>query len=221
MSRFLTFLAVALGWATWATLFKAGLLHAAFFQAATDTLIVPRTWASVRLACWYAVPLLTIVLAHELGHWVTARKFKVQTHGIYLLPWPFHGASLFGALGACVIRESSTPTQRWWIAFAGPLAGFLVTIPCLVLGLAWSPVVYGHLMSEVEPFSIMRMIAGKAPTAWHPLATAGYMGLCLTAINLAPIPGLDGWAMLRSVKVAKPPTWALASWAWLCLLCWV
>ncbi len=89
----------------------------------------------------FAVALLAILLAHEMGHFVLARKHGVDASWPFFIPAPM--LSFIGTLGA-VIRLRSLPRSRRAlidIAVAGPLAGFLVTLPVIAIGLSISPIV--------------------------------------------------------------------------------
>lgn len=101
----------------------------------------PATAARLPRAVSFASSLLAILLAHEMGHFLLARRHNVDASWPFFIPAP--GLSLIGTLGA-VIRLRQLPRSRRAlvdIAAAGPLAGFAVTLPVLALGLHWSRVV--------------------------------------------------------------------------------
>jgi len=108
----------------------------------TDTQLPPPTQAeAVRHGLAFSGTLLAILLAHEMGHFLLARKHGVDATWPFFIPAPL--LSLIGTLGA-VIRLRSTPRTRSAlvdIGAAGPIAGFLVTIPVLVIGLRLSTIV--------------------------------------------------------------------------------
>jgi len=120
---------------TFASAFMAG-------SALNDTQLPEPT----RLEMWhhglgFSLALLLIMLSHEMGHFLLARRHKVDATWPFFIPAPL--LSVIGTLGA-VIRLRSLPRTRTAlldIGAAGPIAGFLVTIPVLVLGLKWSTVV--------------------------------------------------------------------------------
>jgi len=99
-------------------------------------------WARLMLAGWpFALSMLGILLAHELGHYIAARLHKVAVTLPYFLPLPYP-LSPFGTLGA-FIQLKAPPTNRRVlldIGIAGPLAGFVVAVPVLIYGLLTSPV---------------------------------------------------------------------------------
>jgi membrane-associated protease RseP (regulator of RpoE activity) len=108
----------------------------------TDTQLPPPTQAeAIRHGIAFSGALLAILLAHEMGHFLLARKHGVDATWPFFIPAPL--LSLIGTLGA-VIRLRSTPRTRRAlvdIGAAGPIAGFLVTIPVLVIGLRLSTIV--------------------------------------------------------------------------------
>jgi membrane-associated protease RseP (regulator of RpoE activity) len=108
----------------------------------TDTQLPPPTQPeAIRHGIAFSGALLAILLAHEMGHFLLARKHGVDATWPFFIPAPL--LSLIGTLGA-VIRLRSTPRTRRAlvdIGAAGPIAGFLVTIPVLVIGLRLSTVV--------------------------------------------------------------------------------
>lgn len=93
---------------------------------------------TIPLAVLYAGSLLSILLAHELGHYFFARKHKTDVTLPYFIPLPFPGS--FGTLGA-FIRLKSPPKNRRVlldIGLAGPIAGLVLAIPILLVGLSLS-----------------------------------------------------------------------------------
>src|SRR5512134_3447334 len=86
----------------------------------------------------FAASLVAILFAHEMGHYVAARRHGVVTTLPYFIPVPF-GA---GTLGAVIKMRSAIPSRRAAldIAAAGPLAGLALALPLLVWGLAHSEV---------------------------------------------------------------------------------
>lgn len=186
----------------------------------------------------FAVALMTILLAHEMGHFIVARRHGFSLSLPYFLPFP----SAFGTFGA-IIRLRSLPANRTALlemGAAGPLAGFFVAVIVIALGLPgtvehavpemvwtasladlaapvaepgalllWINNVLSHIVPEVPPGGVQLMIManplvmdllgtlvlGHVPGRYatlDPLATAGWVGCLLTAINLLPIGQLDG-----------------------------
>ena len=151
---------------------------------------------------WYSAAILGILGAHEMGHYVACRYYRVDASLPYFLPAPF---LLTGTLGAFIRIRQPIPNKRqlFDIGIAGPIAGFLVAIPVLILGVSLSHVVRippGFQGLELgEPLllkGLMWINFGLPPDGYsvnlHPTAFAGWFGLLATALNLFPLGQLDG-----------------------------
>lgn len=152
----------------------------------------------------FAFTLLAILGTHEFGHYFTARHYGASVSLPFFIPAP-PPIFLFGTMGA-VIRMRSPARDRnslFDIAVAGPLAGLVVAIPALLLGLSWSRV--GMVLPEHTGITfgdsiLMRgltwLVFGPIPQGMdvfvHPVALAGWVGLFVTALNLFPVGQLDG-----------------------------
>lgn len=150
----------------------------------------------------YALPLMAILLCHELGHYVAARIHGVDASPPYFIPLPKF--SLFGTMGAVInMRERIRSRNALLdVGAAGPLAGLAVAIPVVVIGLATSPVgrVSGSLVSQ-EGESLLYLLLKRAvigriargeDVQLNSIGFAGWVGLFVTALNLLPIGQLDG-----------------------------
>jgi membrane-associated protease RseP (regulator of RpoE activity) len=166
------------------------------------TLLLLLTFGSTWLVAGpaYAVTVIGILGAHELGHYFACRYYDVDASLPYFLPFPL---SLFGTLGAVIRIREPIPTKPMLfdIGIAGPIAGFLVTVPALLLGIAMSQVI------PIEPggiwFGEPLLIKAAAYVIWGPLpadhtlamssvAYAAWFGMLATALNLFPVGQLDG-----------------------------
>ena len=149
----------------------------------------------------FALTLLLILGTHELGHYLTARKHNVDATLPYFIPAP----TFIGTFGAFIKMKSPIVDKRALleIGAAGPIAGFIVTIPALIYGLSISEVVStAGLEGSIQlGDSLIMWLASNAmfpdlqPTQdvmLHPVAFAGWIGLLVTALNLLPIGQLDG-----------------------------
>jgi len=151
----------------------------------------------------FAFTLLAILGTHEFGHYFTARYHGASVSLPFFIPAP-PPFFLFGTMGA-VIRMRSPARDRnslFDIAVAGPLAGLVVAVPALLLGLTWSHV--GKLPEQggltFGDSLLMRaltwLVFGSIPPGMdvfvHPVALAGWVGLFVTALNLFPVGQLDG-----------------------------
>jgi membrane-associated protease RseP (regulator of RpoE activity) len=154
---------------TFASAFIAG-------SALNDTqLPEPTTRQMIRHGLGFSAALLFIMLSHEMGHFLLARRHKVDATWPFFIPAPL--LSIIGTLGA-VIRLRSLPRTRTAlldIGAAGPIAGFVATIPVLVLGLKLSTVV----PAEPEPLRWSLFEAGLTwfrTGNWPPLREAFDLG---------------------------------------------
>lgn len=149
----------------------------------------------------FAVPLLAILVAHESGHYIAARIHRVPASLPYFIPLPV--LSPFGTMGA-IIGMSGRIRSRVAlldIGAAGPLAGMLVALPVLAIGLSQSPIAQNPEHYTLEGQSLLyalmkRLFAGPIPEGADvqigPTAMAGWVGLLITMINLLPWGQLDG-----------------------------
>ncbi len=150
----------------------------------------------------FAATLLTILGVHEFGHYFTARHYRASVSLPYFIPAP-PPLFLFGTLGA-IIRMRSPARDRnalFDIAAAGPLAGLVVAIPAMILGLQWSTVMPAHPGLLLFGDSLLRRVFvywkfGSIPDGMvvftHPIADAAWAGFFVTALNLFPVGQLDG-----------------------------
>ncbi len=151
----------------------------------------------------YAAVLMTILLCHEMGHYLQARRYRVPATLPYFIPLPLPP---FGTMGA-VIRMNNVGADRrelFDIGVTGPLAGLVVAIPATLWGLAHSQVVRTAAVRDSSIrlgdsllFSgLSHLMVGPVPAGsdlmLHPVAFAGWAGLFVTALNLLPIGQLDG-----------------------------
>jgi membrane-associated protease RseP (regulator of RpoE activity) len=151
---------------------------------------------------WYSLTLLGILGAHELGHYLACRYYRISASLPYFLPAPF---PLTGTVGAFIrIRQPITTKPALFdVGVAGPFAGFLVAIPALFVGLALSNA--APLPSEFSGAELGEPLLFKfaAWVVWgdipenlslnlHPMAFAAWFGLLATALNLFPIGQFDG-----------------------------
>jgi membrane-associated protease RseP (regulator of RpoE activity) len=155
---------------------------------------------------WFAVPALLILGAHEFGHYFACRYYGVSSSLPYFLPlWIPAPVPQFGTLGAVIrIREPiRLKRQLFDIGIAGPLAGFLVLVPVLLIGLGQSRVVplpddfRGFEFGEPLLFRFFSWLRfGSIPDGYsvqlHPMGWAAWFGMLATALNLTPIGQLDG-----------------------------
>jgi membrane-associated protease RseP (regulator of RpoE activity) len=158
-------------------------------------------WSAVLPALWAGLPfagtLLFILGVHEMGHYVAARLHGVNVTLPYFIPVPFLGLGTFGAF----IQMKSPVENRkalFDVGVAGPLAGFVVALPLMVIGLLQSHVVVRTSVGVGSSLLLRGLAAIILPhsanqaIALSPMAFAAWFGLLVTAINLLPMGQLDG-----------------------------
>jgi len=169
----------------------------------------------------YSAAIMTILLTHELGHYLQAVRYRVPASLPYFIPFP---AGPIGTMGAVITMRGGMGNRRslFDIGISGPLAGLVPTLICCVWGLANAQIVdqaAGRAFVELgDPLILrwlIRLIVG--PIGEHQTVTldavgyAGWVGLLITSLNLIPIGQLDGghilYALLR--KRAHVVAWLL------------
>jgi membrane-associated protease RseP (regulator of RpoE activity) len=182
---------------------QVGGVHYAFFQAAFQQLIPRIPIGLLQLhGLWYSLSVLAILGCHELGHYFACRYYRVDASRPYFLPMPWLPT---GTLGAFISIRTPIPGKRalFDIGIAGPIAGFLVAVPVLLIGMHLSTVVRVPLNVPVdelgEPLlfkAVEWLTFGNIPDGYsvnmHPMAFAAWFGMLATALNLFPMGQLDG-----------------------------
>jgi len=178
-----------------------GALHYAGFRAGFGPATPAFTFSLFLHGLWYSGTILAILGCHELGHYYACRYYRVDASLPYFLPAPI----LTGTLGAFIRIRDPIRSKRMLfdIGVAGPLAGFVIAVPALVVGLMLSnlaplpPTFNGLALGEPLLFKgAAWLIWGAEPKGYalnlHPMAFAAWFGLLATALNLFPIGQLDG-----------------------------
>ena len=174
----------------------------------------------------FAFTILLILLAHEMGHYLTCRYYDIDATLPYVIPAPpfivlatgtIVPFMIFGTFGAVIKIRSRFPDRRqlFDVGIAGPLAGFVFIIPALIIGLRLStehaiayPVQGTWEFGEPLIFRLatMAFFPGEADAAinLHPIGWAAWFGMIATSINLLPIGQLDGGHMVYGLFGARP-----------------
>ena len=164
--------------------------------------LVGFTWEAMRQGLWYSVPVLTILSAHEFGHYFACRAHNVDATLPYFIPAPI---PLTGTLGAVIRIREAFPSKRelFDIGVAGPIAGFVALLPFLVWGMWLSDAgplptdgtttYFGEplLWKALEWLRFGTLPAGS-DSFIHPMGFAAWWGMLATALNLLPFGQLDG-----------------------------
>ncbi|HEY6090795.1 MAG TPA: site-2 protease family protein [Gemmatimonadales bacterium] len=181
----------------------------------------PAAWSPMFFQGWvggfaFSLPLMAILLCHELGHYLTARRYQVNVSPPHFLPGPPMPIGI-GTFGAFIRLRTILNDRRQLldIGAAGPIAGFVVALPVLWIGLAHShpmmdPSLSGAAMHIDTGWGVWPL--GESVLTWllrhglhltssvrlSPLAFAGWIGMLVTMLNLLPIAQLDGGHILYS-----------------------
>jgi membrane-associated protease RseP (regulator of RpoE activity) len=170
--------------------------------------LVPLLYAGIP----FAGTLLFILGVHEMGHYVAARRHGVQVTLPFFIPVPFIG---LGTLGAFIQLKSPVENRKalFDVGVAGPLAGFVVAVPLMIIGLLQSEIVrrtgasmFGTSLFLQALTAIVAPHAANQAIALSPMALAAWFGLLITGLNLLPMGQLDGGHIAYAVlgRLARP-----------------
>ena len=170
----------------------------------------------------FSLTLLAILMAHEMGHYLAALRYGVDSSLPYFLPSPF-----LGTFGAFIRMRSPICSKRalFDIGVAGPLAGFAFLLPALSIGLAFSKVIPGIAHQGSLQFGVPGLewllgklifpgVAVRAISICIRLARAAWVGMLATALNLLPVGQLDGGHIVYALLPRRHRAISLAT----CLL---
>lgn len=160
------------------------------------------SWILFFLRGWvFSVPLMSVLVVHEMGHYLTARRRLLDVTPPYFIP----AIPPLGTFGAFIKIRSPIPDKKVLIEVGawGPIAGAIVAIPLLMVGLFLSEIRPATGTSEgfalgssiiLELLCLIRFgqFSFNAEILLHPTAMAAWFGLFVTAMNLLPIGQLDG-----------------------------
>ncbi len=151
----------------------------------------------------FSITIMTILLSHEMGHYLAARHFGVKATLPYFIPFP----SMIGTMGAVIKIKSPIKERRalLYIGALGPIVGFILSLIASIIGI---------YLSEIKPLPtdtgglvpvfgdsflfalIVKFIHGELPAGHDvylsPYAWAGWIGFLVTSLNLMPMGQLDG-----------------------------
>jgi membrane-associated protease RseP (regulator of RpoE activity) len=205
------------------TTWFAGLFFARSFLstegASVTSLFDPRV---LGLGFLYALALMTILTGHELGHYLTCRRYGILATVPFFIPGP----PFLGTFGAFIRIKSPVrfKHQIFDVGANGPLTGFALALPALVIGLAFSKVGPAPMTPDTISFGeplLFKLLSGLffgpipegSSLILHPVGFAGWVGLLVTAINLVPLGQLDGGHVAYALlgKRARFVAWVMVA----------
>ncbi len=148
----------------------------------------------------FALVLMGILLSHEMGHFLMSKHHHVAATLPYFIPAP----NILGTFGAFIRMKSPIPDRNALvdIGAAGPLAGFVVALPALIIGMRMSSVsavtaagsfrLGDSLLVKLVSLLVRPDVTAGRQLVLSPIAFAGWIGMFVTAMNLIPIGQLDG-----------------------------
>lgn len=149
----------------------------------------------------FSLTLMLILGTHEFGHYYYSQKHKVEATLPYFIPAP----TFIGTFGAFIKMKSPVKKRDalLQIGASGPIAGFLVAVPALIIGLSMSEVIemspeFGgiilgdSILMKILTSAMHPSLSASQDIMLHPIAFAGWIGLLVTMLNLLPIGQLDG-----------------------------
>jgi membrane-associated protease RseP (regulator of RpoE activity) len=148
----------------------------------------------------FSTALLTILTAHEMGHYLACRYYGVRATLPFFIPAP--PLFLAGTFGAFIKMKSPLPSRRalFDIGLAGPLAGFAALLPIAFGGVLFLQPAPSYSSGPGVIFNdplliqmIAKLVGAKlAEASLNPLYMAAWFGLLVTSLNLMPVGQLDG-----------------------------
>jgi membrane-associated protease RseP (regulator of RpoE activity) len=200
------FLALGLFIATCLSTFFMGMVF--FSNDINDSGLPAFSEVNVKNGLTYSIAVMSILLFHEMGHFLQSRRYKIPASYPYFIPMPLNP---FGTMGAVILQGSGVANRKslFDVAISGPLAGLVVALPCLIIGIKNAQVIefdsdqagiiFGNPLlidwiadwyHGVPPGFILEL---------NPLLFAGWVGIFITALNLIPIGQLDGGHILYTL----------------------
>lgn len=182
-----------------------------FWVGASHWLPIPTDWGvrQTLLAHWhegllYMACVLAILIAHEMGHFLTTVRYRIPASFPYFIPFPI---SPIGTMGAVIGMDGLKADRKelFDIGLAGPLAGLVVAVPVMWYGLTqldFSQPEYGPFAMDL-PLAVRMVLPYIGPTGYdsenvvwfsqlNPYFMAGWVGLLITGLNMMPVSQLDG-----------------------------
>jgi len=161
---------------------------------------------------FFSIPLMLILGIHEMGHYLTSKKHKLDTSLPFFIPLP--PPFILGTFGAIISTREPIPNRKTLldVGISGPICGFLVAVPVCIVGLFLMQQDPISIQSEEASFSVTfpLLLQGLSnfftipdDAIMQPTLFAGWVGLFLTSLNLLPVGQLDGGHIARALLKEK------------------
>lgn len=168
----------------------------------------------------FSATLMSILVAHEMGHYLVARHYGVEASLPHFIPVP--PVFMLGTLGAVIAMRTERASRNVLldIGAAGPIAGFVVAVPLMVLGIVLSrltevsaasgPLTYfgDSILTKFLVHVLRPEVVPGLDLDAHPVFIGAWAGFLVTAINLLPMGQLDGGHVAYAVSPERAATWA-------------
>jgi len=168
--------------------------HIWFLDSVLNT--VQQNW---RDGLTYMAGVMSVLLFHEMGHFLMTLRYRIPASYPYFIPVP---VMITGTMGAVISMDGSKANRKelFDIGLAGPLAGLVLTIPLIVIGIQTAehgPIQVGQPYYG-DPLLVQLLIPwlqdiplGHELYA-NPIYMAGWVGMLITGLNMLPVSQLDG-----------------------------
>ncbi|MEM2899635.1 MAG: site-2 protease family protein [Thermoplasmata archaeon] len=162
---------------------------------------------------FFALPLMVILACHEMGHYLTAKKYGLAVSLPFFISVP--PPSPLGTAGAFISMRDHIPSRKalFDIGLAGPIVGLIVAIPVTIIGFILTNVIASPVPEDSEGLIalgepllftlIAYLFPAKENVLIHPTAFAGWVGFLVTSLNLLPMGQLDGGHVARALFGVK------------------
>ena len=150
----------------------------------------------------FTIAIMTVLGAHETGHYILAKKHGMHTSLPYFIPFPIG----IGTMGAVIKHRGPVPNRKalFDVGISGPLIGLFASIIVTIIGLLLPQIEQSADGFQIQLgipllFEFITRMISVNTTILHPVAFAGWVGMFVTALNLIPAGQLDGGHVLRAM----------------------
>lgn len=163
-------------------------------------------WDHFQNGLVYSTCIIAILGAHEMGHYLQSRRYRVPASLPYFIPLPI---SPFGTMGAVIVQQGGVADRKsmFDIAISGPLAGLVFALPIAYWGTLKSNIAEIPAAADIAVYGnplllkwMVNLVHGPIPEGsdigMNPQLFAGWVGIFITGLNLIPIGQLDGGHIL-------------------------